>query len=136
MNITDNITCTFCKDSNETISHLFFDCRFVKVIWNQLKAWLMLEFNFNFSCSKTETLFGCLNTSVPINMILLLTKQFIFSCKTNKSILNLEIFKKRFKLYILCEKYNAFQTDRYHQFLKIWHNFSTLWTEQPPSGQV
>ena len=36
---SDNL-CSFCKERNETILHLFWECTFVQAFWNEIKQWM------------------------------------------------------------------------------------------------
>ena len=40
MNIAQNSLCSYCKTSDETIPHLFFDCHIIKNLWNELRQYL------------------------------------------------------------------------------------------------
>ena len=38
--IKSNDQCSFCKESSETLLHLFWDCPFVKSFWNEISNWM------------------------------------------------------------------------------------------------
>ena len=40
MSITDDKHYSFCKEQEETISHLFFDCNQVTLLWQVLYDWI------------------------------------------------------------------------------------------------
>ena len=44
--------CSFCNEHEETVRHLFIECKYVKIIWNGLQSLL------NVSFSENEKLFG------------------------------------------------------------------------------
>ena len=43
------IKCSFCKESLETLLHLFWECPFVKSFWNEISNWMK-----NSSCFLNE----------------------------------------------------------------------------------
>ena len=83
--------CSFCGEVKESITHLFFNCSYVKTIWIILHENLLSLCNLSVSMNIENAIFGyhnCSNEeeSRTVNLITLLLKQFIYSCKCNKSI--------------------------------------------------
>lgn len=46
--------CIFCSSFVETINHLFFQCSFVKSIWNRIKLWLRIKRQMTTLCSTVK----------------------------------------------------------------------------------
>ena len=68
--------CSFCNEHIETLRHLFIDCRYVKLIWNDLQTL------FNETLSDEQKLFGLFekiddNAFDLLSHITILTKQCI-----------------------------------------------------------
>jgi hypothetical protein len=82
MKITNDPLCTFCKQYDETIEHLFWECHFSKIIINSLFP--VQSFSF---VNKTNFLLGLsVKKSHAINTIFILTKLYIYKCKMNKHV--------------------------------------------------
>jgi hypothetical protein len=45
--IEESDLCTFCKCNAETLGHLFWECRYVSQIWDNLAAWIKEEFDLD-----------------------------------------------------------------------------------------
>ena len=62
INKIDSNRCSFCKQTIESIKHLFVDCPKVKEFWNTLKNWLQVNGNINLSITdKISYLLGHMN---------------------------------------------------------------------------
>ena len=79
--------CIFCKNSPETLIHLFCNCNISKQLWNDVENWIAHATSIPIKFSPVEILFGYLNLDYfnPINTIILVTKTYIFS-KSRKAI--------------------------------------------------
>ena len=91
MKLTDSNLCNFCKLEAETIEHLFVDCPYVKEIWDAVEDMLLDRFNIPISLNKTNILFGKFNTCNTYkveNLLILIIKQYIFTCKYKSKKLN------------------------------------------------
>ena len=104
--------CTFCKETDETISHLFYDCRKVKIFWKQLEN----EINQKCSSIKVKNLSKSLillgsSTNFESNAIfdtlLVMAKYYIYRQKVIDKPLYCNLFLKELKYEYTCEKYNA-----------------------------
>ena len=91
LKLTDSNLCTFCKLEAETIEHLFVDCPYVKEIWDAVEDMLLDRFNIPIALNKTNVLFGkfiTCNTYKVENLLILILKQYIFTCKYKSKKLN------------------------------------------------
>lgn len=91
--------CTFCNTKNETISHLFWECKEIQYFWENLEKIInkrcMHSFNFRFT--KNLILFGFCSeiTTDPIcDLIILIAKYFIYRCKVQKVNLSIQCFTR------------------------------------------
>ena len=108
--IVDTGLCFFCKKERETICHLFYQCEVVQQIWQQVTTYCHTNFpeqNINLSLNSV-----ILNTLVnkkchAINLICLLTKQFIYRQKCQKKELNFQNLKSNIRSIQNIEKYIA-----------------------------
>ena len=82
--IVESACCSFCKQEEETISHLFWHCDIVQVFWAKLKTALNESCENCFEPIFTETLvlFGVKENVVTdrvIDLMILLAKNYIFN---------------------------------------------------------
>ena len=77
--------CNFCSYNDgstdlhlEVVSHLFYDCRLVQKLWQEIGTWLM-GFDLQISVDKKVLLFGKIDqSSSSIENVLILTTSIIF----------------------------------------------------------
>ena len=91
MGVENDVTFSFCGKERDAIEHIFLRCKHVKQFWEQLQTVV------NNTC--TNGLFVHLNESIVLfgydcsfksndtfDLIILLTKFFIYKCKVKKNI--------------------------------------------------
>lgn len=86
MNIKESDKCVFCKCESETVFHLFYECVYVQEFLNKLEDFLDLSFTYAVEINPETASFGIANFSMiykPINCILLIAREFIYSSKMN-----------------------------------------------------
>ena len=72
---SDNL-CSFCKKSPETILHLFWECIFVQVFWNEIKQWLSKRPSFPNDIFSFQSCLGFVDNASNI-----LSHHFLFICR-------------------------------------------------------
>lgn len=84
--------CSFCNETRETITHLFFSCNLVRNIWLATKSYFNDEFNLDFPMGEREIILGCNSErySPSINSVILMIKYYIYRCKIQNSIPSVE----------------------------------------------
>ena len=83
LKITDSNTCGICGGSVETIQHLFTQCSNVQTLWSSILEWIKEKIHQNYMLGEVNKLFGYLvqdQNLLPMNFILLLTREYIFWC--------------------------------------------------------
>ena len=92
--------CSYCQNSDELVSHLFFNCNFTLDFWTKIKQWLQ-TFQINIPLDIKTMLFGDLGkTSETIisNYVILAAKHYIWRTKfQDNPVLNFNCFKNFFK---------------------------------------
>ena len=98
MNIKDNDLCSFCRNEQETILHLFYECPIVNVFVKNL------EILINTHCPNTplnlrakDIIFGNRFYSKILNTILILAKYYIFKTRETNHLPNINIFKSNIR---------------------------------------
>ena len=81
--------CPFCKLSDETVLHLFYECSIVLNLWNELVLFFESEFSL-FDLTPQAIFLGFLNVdSEPLliqNHLLLIFKIYIYNYKGSESL--------------------------------------------------
>ena len=120
---TSNI-CDFCNMNVETAKHMFWECRHIQHIWNEVTTFLQTKniyINLNFEIIS----FGLIkNMKNPItimkNYIILCAKYFIFLSKCHINIPLFNCFINYLYSQIDIEKYIAQQRDRLESHENKW----------------
>ena len=79
--------CVFCSEEPETIIHLFCDCKFVDIFWNDIFDWLSVKFHCDFNLEHRHKLFGFEGKNSIfqfLNGLLLYARFLIYRCKYSK----------------------------------------------------
>ena len=120
--------CTFCNNYTETIKHLFWDCENVKTFWNDLTNSMnnRCKHSHQFRVDEKLVLFGqseYLYTDEICNLIILLSKLYIYRSKVNGSALSLRCFIRE-----LFTRYNSEKiiSNNNQQFINKWSNYLDL----------
>ena len=84
--LADTKLCTFCKDEEESLTHIFCKCPIVKCFWNNILDWLKGKCDHIYNLVLTDQLiiFGCSEQTITdsvFDLLLLLAKYFIYKCK-------------------------------------------------------
>ena len=111
--------CTFCKIHDETIEHLFFDCPVMQIFLKSLSKQLKQYYN-NLIFDKKEYFFGFESGDLLVNLISIITKNYIFKCKLNEQRLNIVEFKHKIMWYRSLEQYISKKNNTILAFEKMW----------------
>ena len=82
MQISDSSNCLLCKNNQETIIHLFFQCPKSIHLWNQLENVIQEKASFHIKFNPEDVLLGYSyrnSNSVALNTLIMVTKSYIFS---------------------------------------------------------
>ena len=103
LNTVNSPLCSFCGAENETLEHLFWNCSFVRIFWNNVGNLCLKE---NLDISLSYVIFGyTMKLQHPINFFLLHAKYFIFCCKVNGTKPHAPTFLQKFKFLLSVERY-------------------------------
>ena len=124
-------TCTLCKETVETIVHLFFECEKATYLWNELHRRILDVIHVDVNFTLKTVLFGerSYTCNKPINIILLATKQYLYICskkEKNPNIMEL--------LFVLHQKYEveklvAYKNLNSRTFTKTWGIWKTFFEQ-------
>jgi hypothetical protein len=123
----DSNLCTFCKNSEETILHIFCECPIILTLWINVVKWIKEKLNLNLRMDKEMQLFGILNYSMnALNIILLLCRYYIYKTKMKEGVPLIHLFKKDVKSYFSLEKYIFTKNANIIKFDRKWGSYSSL----------
>ena len=122
-NAMANPSCTFCKDSPEKISHLFFYCQEVQKLHRDIENFLQITLT-QISFLKKPSIFGSQFSegNSKENTIFGLTRSYIWRQKACEGQLNLAGWRGYFKKHLeLCKMYcDSTNIDKIENFEKEW----------------
>jgi len=123
-NLSNTNLCDMCSEHIETIEHLFWECKHIQTLWNQLTTFLD-KHKLNVKLSLLDISLGVNTFKIPevnntVNYIIILMKYFIFSMKYRKQTPTMNCFINYLKLKIQIEKEIALNNDTLHIFEHKW----------------
>jgi hypothetical protein len=117
--------CIFCDEPVDDLEHYFFYCDCVRDIWACLEDRLT-EIGIDTLITRADALLGSLNGGVPLNIIFVWTRAFLYRCKMKEILPSfpalLGILKSNF-FVMRSLSFNASQNER---FAALWKDFVPL----------
>ena len=123
--------CSFCHQTTETISHIFFDCSFFISFWNMICekilnklsscGWLSLEYR--------KIILGFLMGGMEmdlLNYILILGKTYLWTCRCKETKPSFKHFERILLNSYQTEKYISFKSNNINLFKKKWISFEEM----------
>lgn len=131
MRITNSEQCTFCKQERDSIAHLFWHCSHVQTFWKELEKVIneRCEIACNIKLNECLVLMGMdrgISTDDVFDLIILLGKQYIYSCKMQKCCPNITTFMKRIVQRYKLEQHNSKIKQEEHKFKNAWHHYAPV----------
>ena len=131
MGVDGNSECTFCHIEKENIQHLFWHCTVTYSFWTEFES------DLNEKCSTVKDLrlneqlviFGCdkyVRTDDVFDLLLLLAKKYIYTCKMTKDLPLYTHFLAILKNRYYIEKHIAAVNMKSLEFRNAWLPYTTL----------
>ena len=117
----DSDKCSFCNREKETIIHLFWDCIFVNPLWGEFRSWYIDKCSEYILLNGSDVIFGKVNVSVTLNLLILLVKCYIYTQRVNERLVAFSGFLSYLKHYQRIEKSIYFRKndiDSFHRRMK------------------
>ena len=123
--------CSFCREERENIQHIFWNCKHVQQFWNACRIWINENCDNANIAAFTEPLilFGHdthFYSDDVFDLIILWAKYFIYKCKWDDTIPNVQSFRKYLQIKYETEKCIAFSNMEYHKFRLDWVSYGNL----------
>ena len=118
-----------CNSHSETIMHLFVNCSHVVKLWRDLEKWLKTAINIGYTFTTNDIILAYLFTfsfSTPVNVIVMVTKKYIFNCAYANATPNIQQLKQKLTVTFEEEHLACKDMDTEHTFLKNWEKMLML----------
>ena len=122
MKLVNSPICSYCQMLEETLLHLFCECKATREFWNNVCNWLSRGKNSVIQLSSFDICFGY-NITTPnflLNQLILIGKVFIFQCKTAEYMPSIKNYKILSKDTEKIERHIALQNNRIDRHIKKW----------------
>lgn len=127
IHLKDSKYCTFCKTEEETIEHLFFDCSVSYNFWSLFRG-CVKNFYVDFELDKEKTLLGSKSYSLFLNLLILITKNYIYKCKLREKLPSIIELKFIIKHYQQLEEYIAVKNSKQAILERYWAPLNEIFT--------
>ena len=100
LKIDMNNACSFCGMYDENLEHLFCKCREVTQLWDNIQQWINNKLGENLVLTNLMKLHGYLQNDQkfwPLNLILMITRKYIFWCAKKTYKLNIYFLQNEIK---------------------------------------
>ena len=104
---------------NKKRTYLFFDCPISYRLWQFISNRFKLYF-VNFVLNKENIFLGCKDESLLLNLLIILTKNYIYKCKLNEAKPNTIELKNKIKKYQSFDQYIAKKNNTVQAYEKCW----------------
>ena len=103
--IISSPACSLCGESDESLEHLFLSCHYTKNFWSEVIKWLVDHKVKIENLSDKDILFGIIGCEdeIFVNHILLLAKQYLYSCRQNKYSPSIRVLNSKINAVFLIE---------------------------------
>ena len=92
-----NPACSFCESSAETTLHIMWECKIIRKFWGEIVRWLeyisKIKIQLNAEIVITNKKYG--KDKEFIDIVVLIAKQYIYSCKCKDEIPKLQNFAQK-----------------------------------------
>ena len=122
-----------CKNHEESLIHLFWECAVVKKFWENLNTMLR---NKCVNCArlvikKELVIFGLMqfvstDKAIDFIFIVLFAKFFIYKCRFQDDVPNCNNFLIDLKYRLKIEKNIAFKSNKLREFHQLWLPYSQI----------
>jgi len=121
--LVESDKCFFCEKDIETIEHLFCHCEKIQPLWQGLINWIRPELTVT-KLDEKNIIFGYIGTDASfrcINMLILVTKRYIYVKKCMKMNVSFVNLKSYLLSYYYVEKNIAMKNENAQKmFMKKW----------------
>ena len=129
--VVNDILCTFCKNSRDSIEHMFWRCDISQRFWTAVQA--LINETCTAACNVMFTecliLFGTqenFKSDTVLDFILFFAKKYLYSCRFDKTDPCICVFKKKLHARYTVEEHNARIQFRMTEFQTSWYPYKPM----------
>ena len=123
--IVNSNECSFCNTAEETVIHLLYGCPVVCELWKKIVEYVAQRFNGDCQITVYNVIFNRISDrNNLVNLLCLITKQYIYRQRCMKQPLVFEQVKQIFMCIQNTEKYIAIKNGNMSKHLKKWNKFN------------
>ena len=131
MGVKADNRCSFCLREKDSIEHMLWRCIHVNTFWNQFQQLIREKcgHNSSFMLNEIIVIFGNspgFSSDKILDLILMLAKFYIYTCKIREEIPQIRVFKRLLKARYEIEKYIAFINLDSVSFHTKWQYYKQL----------
>ena len=123
MNVTQSPLCSFCKETDETIEHLFWDCDHVQSLLHSIDNFCMNTLASNFNVRKQDFILGNSKINKEDNLINTQIKYYIYTMRCLDRRISLEEVMASIKSLAKTCQQIAFEKGQIHIFNNRWRKW-------------
>jgi hypothetical protein len=130
MKIVESPICTFCKDKEESLVHVLWECEKVQELIQEFESWVdskSVSLNFN----KKSFLLGLTSntlTNLVYNNILILIKFYIYKTRCENGNLAIVSLKSFLLKEYEVQKFIQTKNGKFNEFINSWRCVLNLFT--------
>ena len=128
LKIFDSNLCGLCGNQNESIMHLFSDCIESNELWINVKNWIKNSISYVLDLNRITKILRYITYDEnfwPLNFLLLIVRNYIFTCSRHKRHLNIYnlqmIVKDKYLEQESLSKLNS-QHEKFEKRWTVWKN--------------
>ena len=128
LKISDSNLCGLCGNQSESIMHLFSDCIESNELWINVKNWIKNSISYVLDLNRITKILGYITYDEnfwPLNFLLLIVRNYIFTCSRHKRHLNIYnlqmIVKDKYLEQESLSKLNS-QHEKFEKRWTVWKN--------------
>ena len=124
-----SLPCPFCKLSDETVLHLFYECDIVQNLWNELDLFFENDFTL-FDLTLQAAFLGFLNVDSKLfliqNHLLLIFKIYIYNSRRSESLIIKFLIREIMKIKNIEEKISINNEKKHTMHKRKWQQFENF----------
>ena len=118
--LVENDLCSFCQEMKETVLHIMHDCKIVYGFWEEVRSYIYNETTKWIDITRWKIIVNKVSENRLLNMICLLTKQYIYKQKCLGNPLNVHELKQTVVNIERLERYIAIKNGNLSSHEKKW----------------
>ena len=126
--------CTFCKEENETLYHILWECEKVKNFIEEIIGYIKDNYNIILRLTAQSWFFPRIGEESKLSIIIItIAKQAVFQAKHKNNTPNINQFIALLKIEAEKEQISSIRNNKNLQFLEKWGSVSKILSDTQPT---